>query len=114
MTIPFNLNKHSSKIIKSTGAQHDLSKQAMSDCSIKTLPYFNLGSESRCLTKKCLIFGKEANVYVGETSNTFSWYSGIYTIYGFKNRISKSDVSSEFFVAREPSGGGLIEFWLLK
>ncbi len=111
MEIPQNLDNAVAKVLRTSNIITDLGNQAISGGIIKTLPYFNLGSAARVGTKRCLIFGKESNIYTSDyDKDTYSWYSGIYKMFGFRNYITKSDVFSEFSVSREPSGGGLIKF----
>lgn len=111
MKIPQNLDSAIAKILRTSNIISDLGDQAISGGMIKTLPYFNLGTPSKVGQRKCLIFGKESNIFSEDyDKSTYSWYSGVYKMYGFRNYITKNEVFSEFSVAREPSNGGLITF----
>jgi len=74
---------------------------------ITTLPMFSLSNPRQALNRSCLLYGREprfANVGVRESEESIThstWFSGIYTMYGWKHVIRKDTVESEFFVSRD-------------
>jgi hypothetical protein len=92
-----NGNTAISAMKRNASIEERLSRLAYT-AKIKTIPNFRLASELTAINRKCLIDCIEPTLIGNSTE--ISWFSGIYTIYGFKHTISKSSVESEFYVSR--------------
>jgi len=78
---------------------------------ITTLPRFELCNHRKVMGRPCLVFAREpgSNPIQGDRTETATWFTGLYTMYGFEHNISADEVSSEFYVTRDPLSGSLIK-----
>lgn len=73
------------------------------DIIIKTLPYFNLSDQVQTLNKKAMLLSKKIIAVISPRSkdlefsqNSFDFFSGVYTITGFRHVINQNECYSEF------------------
>lgn len=66
-------------------------------CSIKTVPYFNL-SELSILNEKCILLKNLVSPVAEPRGDTKSIYTGIWSFRGFKHVLSNTDAYSEFYL----------------
>jgi len=69
--------------------------------SVKTLPLFQLSNLKRIAGKSCYVYSREPRFQGVELQNSGStFYSGLYSITGFRHTINKNNVFSEFRIHR--------------
>lgn len=66
-------------------------------CSVKTVPYFNL-SELSILNEKCILLKNLVSPVAEPRGDTKSIYTGIWAFRGFKHVLSNTDAYSEFYL----------------
>lgn len=66
-------------------------------CSVKTVPYFNL-SELSILNEKCILLKNLVSPVAEPRGDTKSIYTGIWSFRGFKHVLSNTDAYSEFYL----------------
>ena len=77
---------------------------------IKTIPMFSLSTERRVMNKPCVIHCVEPRIHNPNDpeenlkANT-AWFSGVYSMLGFKHRITKDSAESTFYVTRAGNSG---------
>lgn len=71
--------------------------------SVKTLPLFQLSSSKRTINKNCFVYAREPRfqgVSFPDVNTTPPFYTGNYTLTGFRHTISSNNAHSEFTIAR--------------
>ena len=71
--------------------------------TVKSIPMFHLSSPYSSMDRGCAVFCRESP-FAGVNAEVpdFTWFSGIYTMWGFNHTITKDSVESEFFLTRGP------------
>ena len=76
--------------------------------SIKTLPFFYL-SNYRVIGQPSLLYSKKVNISNYVNQSIFDFFSGNYTILGFKHVITTKECYSEFILTKSQALGGEVK-----
>ena len=80
--------------------------------TIKTIPMFHLSNQKRVVNRQALLLGIEPR-YSGIDKSvivpTSTWFSGLYSLTGFKHTLSKDAVHSEFSLNKPGNTGGYLK-----
>ena len=77
--------------------------------SMKTLPMFHLASAARVVQKSSLLYAVEPPlmgldpISKNKIKDQRTWFSGVYSLLGFKHTVSPTSADSEFAFSRVPS-----------
>jgi len=74
---------------------------------IDTLPMFSLSNTRLALNRSCLLYSREprfSNVGIQASQSSIdntTWFSGMYTLYGWHHKIASNEVTSSFNLSRD-------------
>lgn len=104
--MPSNTDPVGQSIVTSTKMKETVAEQPFSG-SISTIPMFHLSNTRNTMGRPCILTCIEPRF--NQSSNKLdlqrTWFSGKYTIAGFKHTITNNRAESEFYIMKDPAKG---------